>query len=439
MLYRRPQTHAMLNVDNFVEGKIPFHIFVIVMDDSLGGAGGEPSSGTVRRQSPANAVLPAINILFTTTYPTAVMNPLHALLEQGQSIWYDFISRDFISSGEMKRLVDQGLRGMTSNPTIFEKAIAGGNAYDEQIREIGAGPSIAEIATRIFITDIRNACDVMRTVYDNSNGTDGFISIEVNPKLAAKTEETIAEARSLWKEVGRPNVMIKIPATPEGIPAVRQCISEGINVNITLMFSLEQYRAVAGAYLNGLEDRVANGGEINGINSVASVFVSRIDTMIDEMLGAIGTPDALALRGKAGLANSKLVYEEFKRTFSGERWEKLAERGAHPQRPLWASTSSKNPNYPDLLYVDNLIGPMTVNTVPPETLAAIMDHAVVRATIEEGVDEAREAMRKLADVGIDIDAVMKKLIAEGVSKFEKSFDTLFQKLEEKHGALVAAE
>ncbi|MEO5928501.1 MAG: transaldolase [Candidatus Kapaibacterium sp.] len=367
------------------------------------------------------------------------MNPLHALLEQGQSIWYDFISRDFISSGEMKRLVDQGLRGMTSNPTIFEKAIAGGNAYDEQIREIGAGPSIAEIATRIFITDIRNACDVMRPVYDGAHGADGFISIEVNPKLAAKTEETIAEARSLWKEIDRPNVMIKIPATPEGIPAVRQCIADGINVNITLMFSIEQYRAVAEAYLEGLEERVAKGGEINGINSVASVFVSRIDTLIDEMLGAIGTPDALAVRGKAGLANSKLIYEEFKWTFSGERWEKLAERGAHPQRPLWASTSSKNPNYPDLLYVDNLIGPMTVNTVPPETLAAIMDHANVRATIEEGVDEAREAMKKLAEVGIDIDAVMKKLLAEGVAKFEKSFDTLFQKLEEKHGALVAAE
>lgn len=365
------------------------------------------------------------------------MNPLQLLLEQGQSIWYDFISRDFIATGTMGNLVQKGLRGMTSNPTIFEKAIAGGNSYDEQIKELAAaGHSTAEIATQLFITDIRNACDVMMPVYRESNGTDGFISIEVNPKLAAKTEETLTEARHLWKEIDRPNLMIKIPATNEGIPAIRSCISEGINVNITLMFSMEQYSAVAEAYIAGLEDRVAAGGDIGSINSVASIFVSRIDSMVDGMLEKIGGEEALALQGKLGLANSKLIYREFKKLFSGDRWEKLAARGAHPQRPLWASTSTKNPSYPDLLYVDNLIGPHTVNTVPPETLEAIFDHANVHPTIEEGIEAAEQAVHDLTKIGIDIDDVMAKLIEEGVWKFEKSFDTLFEKLEEKRRALT---
>ena len=363
------------------------------------------------------------------------MNPLASLLAEGQSIWYDFISRDFIASGTMQALVDKGLRGMTSNPTIFEKAIASGNSYDEQIRQAGGEISTAELASLLFVTDIRNACDVMRPVYDNANGKDGFISLEVSPKLARNGDETLAEARSLWASVDRPNLMVKIPATDEGIPAIRQCISEGININITLMFSIEQYRAVAEAYISGLEDRLARGGDISSINSVASVFVSRIDSMIDDMLAKIGPPEAAALAGKAGLANSKLVYQEFKKYFSGDRWEKLAARGANVQRPLWASTSTKNPSYPDLLYVDNLIGPRTVNTVPPETLEAIFDHAHVAPTIEQGVDEARKAMEDLAAVGVDLDAVMAKLIEEGVSKFEKSFDALFEKLEEKRRAL----
>jgi transaldolase len=367
------------------------------------------------------------------------MNPLHALLEQGQSIWYDFISRDFISSGGMKKLVDQGLRGMTSNPTIFEKAIAKGDAYDTQIQELdSSGLSTAEIATALFVRDIRSACDVMRPVYDGSNGSDGFISIEVSPLLAAKTEETIAEARRLWKEIDRPNLMIKIPATDEGYPAVQRVIADGINVNITLMFSLDQYRAVAEAYLAGLEERVKEGKDISGINSVASVFVSRIDAMIDEMLEKIGTPEARALMGKAALANTKLTYQEFKRIFSGPRWEALAAKGARLQRPLWASTSTKNPSYPDLLYVDNLIGPDTVNTVPPETLDAIMDHAVIAPTVETGLEEAKETMAQLAAVGVDIDQVMDRLIEEGVSKFSKSFESLFEKLEEKRKALAQA-
>lgn len=368
------------------------------------------------------------------------MNPLHALLDKGQSIWYDFISRDFIASGAMANLVSLGLRGMTSNPTIFEKAIAGTNAYDAQIQELSrAGRTTAEIATEIFVADITAACDVMRSVYDASNGADGFISIEVNPTLAHDGKRTLAEARYLWARIGRPNLMIKIPATPEGIPAVRSAIADGISVNITLMFSLEQYRAVAEAYISGLEDRAAAGSAIDGINSVASVFVSRIDTMVDEMLNGLGTPEAQALRGKLALANSKLTYQEFERIFSGERWERLAAAGARVQRPLWASTSVKNPNYRDLLYVEDLIGPHTVNTVPPETLEAIMDHAVVETTIGDGLAEAAAVAGRIAEAGIDVDAVMHRLLAEGVDKFVKSFETLFEKLEAKRMTLAAAE
>jgi transaldolase len=339
----------------------------------------------------------------------------------------------------MKELVDKGLRGMTSNPTIFEKAIAKGNVYDEQIRELARnGKSTAEIATELFVTDVRNACDVIRPVYDESAGADGFISLEVNPKLAKNAGETLGEARHLWSLVNRPNLMIKIPATSEGLPAVRQALVEGINVNITLMFSLEQYRAVAEAYVSALEERLDNGQPIDHLASVASVFVSRIDSMIDDLLDRIGTEEALALRGKAALANTKLTYEAFGRIFSGPRWERLAAAGARPQRPLWASTSTKNPAYPDLLYVDNLIGPDTVNTVPPETLEAIFDHAHPQRTIEDGLSEAAETMRRLAAAGIDLGQVMQRLLDEGVEKFEKSFDTLFEKLEEKRKMLAGA-
>ncbi|MCC7438044.1 MAG: transaldolase [Armatimonadetes bacterium] len=360
------------------------------------------------------------------------MNPLQQLLGQGQSIWYDFISRQFIANGTMQSLVDQGLRGMTSNPTIFEKAIAGGSDYDEQIKQLSnAGETIGEIALQLFMADVRSACDVMRPVYDSSNGSDGFISLEVSPKLANDTEGTIAEAKRIWQEVDRPNLMVKIPATPEGIPAIRRCIAAGININITLMFSIEQYRAVAEAYIGGLEDRLAAGGAIAGIASVASIFVSRIDSLIDGLLGNIGTPEALALQGKAAIANSKLSYQIFKTAFSGQRWEQLAGHGAQLQRPLWASTSVKNPAYPDLLYVDNLIGPHTINTVPPETLVAIMDHVVVEPTIELGVQESEATLRQLTEVGIDIPAAMDQLLAEGVEKFVASFDSLFAKIEAK--------
>ncbi|HVK39293.1 MAG TPA: transaldolase [Candidatus Kapabacteria bacterium] len=366
------------------------------------------------------------------------MNPLAALQEEGQSIWYDFISRDFIKSGEMKALVDKGVRGMTSNPTIFEKAIAKGNAYDEQISDLGrAGRTTDEIATELFVTDVRNACDVMRPVFDGSNGADGFISIEVNPRLAAHTEATIAEALQLWARIDRPNLMIKIPATPEGMPAIRRCIADGLNINITLMFSLEQYRNVAEAYIAGLEDRLARGMTIRSIHSVASVFVSRIDSMVDAKLEAIGTPEALALRGRAALANTKLVYAEFEKIFAGARWQRLAAEGANIQRPLWASTSTKNPEYSPLLYVDTLIGPNTVNTVPPETLEAIQSTLTsVKRTVDDGVEEAPRTLEQLAKVGVDMEAVMAKLIEEGVEKFEKSFDSLFEKLDEKRSALA---
>lgn len=367
------------------------------------------------------------------------MNPLEALHAEGQSIWYDFISRDFIASGKMKELVDKGVRGMTSNPTIFEKAISKGHDYDEQITDLGrAGRTTDEIATELFVTDVRNACDVMRPAFDGSNGADGFISIEVNPRLAAHTEATIAEALQLWARIDRPNLMVKIPATPEGMPAIRRCIGDGININITLLFSLQQYRDVAEAYLAGLEDRLAKGLPIRGIHSVASVFVSRIDTMIDAMLEKIDTPEALGLRGRAALANTKLVYAEFEKIFSGARWERLAAEGANLQRPLWASTSTKNPSYSPLLYVEPLIGPHTVNTVPPETLDAIFAGLTVKRTVKDGLDEAPATLEQLAAVGIDMDGVMAKLIEEGVDKFEKSFDSLFERLDEKRSALADA-
>ncbi len=360
------------------------------------------------------------------------MNVLRSLLDHGQSIWYDFISRDFIASGGMRRLVELGVRGMTSNPTIFEGALASGDSYDDQIRRLDAeGLDTREIATRLFITDIRDACDVMRPVYDSSSGADGFISLEVNPKFAARTDKTIAEAERLWRDVDRPNLMIKIPATDQGYPAIRHCIGAGINVNITLMFSVDQYRRVVDAYMSGLEDHLGRGEAIDAIASVASVFVSRIDSMVDKKLETIGTPEALALRGKAAVANARLTYQEFKSVCASDRWHALESAGARRQRPLWASTSTKNPEYPDLLYVDTLIGPDTVNTVPPATLEAILDHATVADTLERDIEEAHETMVKIGQAGVDVDAVMLALLEEGVEKFEKSFDGLFEQLEAK--------
>ena len=364
------------------------------------------------------------------------MSQLHDLYELGQSIWYDFISRDFISSGKMQELVEHGIRGMTSNPTIFEGAIAGGSAYDSQIARLDEqGMATAEIATELFMTDVRDACDVIRPVFNQSNGLDGYISLEVSPTLAHDTSGTVEEAHRLWKGVERPNLMIKIPATPEGYSAIRSCIADGINVNVTLIFSLDQYRQVVEAYLAGLEDRLSAEKTIDHIHSVASVFVSRIDSMIDNILTTIGSIEATGLRGKAGLANSKLVYQEFHRLFSGERWEQLAAHGAHPQRPLWASTSTKDPSYPDLLYVENLIGAQTVNTVPPPTLDAILDHGKARLSIEEGIDGAELILQQLEEVGVSLAQVMDDLLKEGVEKFQASFTSLFDKIESKRSQL----
>lgn len=364
------------------------------------------------------------------------MTTLHALRQQGQSIWYDYISRDYIASGAMARHIELGVLGMTSNPTIFEKAVAGSASYDAQIAGLDAtGATTAEIARALFVEDVRSACDVMLPTFQACNGGDGFISLEVSPTLADDTAGTIEEAHALWRAVDRPNLMIKIPATPEGIPAIRQAIVDGLSVNITLIFSREQYRQVAEAYIEGLEERKRRGHPINNVASVASVFISRIDTLIDARLTSIETMAALEMRGKAAVANAKLIYQDFLRLFSGERWETLAADGARVQRPLWASTSTKNPDYPDLLYVTSLIGPDTVNTVPPETLEAILDHGVAEQGVTEGAAEAEGVLATISGHGVDLDDAMATLLAEGVSKFADSFATLFAALDAKRASV----
>jgi len=364
------------------------------------------------------------------------MTILHELRRQGQSIWYDYISRDYITSGAMARHVEQGVLGMTSNPTIFERAVATSNSYDAQIAALGTEAiGTPEVARAIFVEDVRAACDVMLPTFQGCEGGDGFISLEVSPTLAADTAGTIDEAHALWRTVDRPNLMIKIPATREGIPAIRQAIVDGLNVNVTLIFSREQYRQVALAYIEGLEERQRRGNAIDRVASVASVFISRIDSMIDARLTSIETHAALELRGRAAVANAKLIYQDFLRLFSGERWEKLAAAGAQVQRPLWASTSTKNPDYPDLLYVTSLIGPNTVNTVPPETLEAILDHGEAVPAVTEGVEEAEHVLAAIHAHGVDLDDVMRTLLNEGVGKFADSFAALFAALDAKRAGV----
>lgn len=358
------------------------------------------------------------------------MTKLHDLYEQhGQSVWIDYIRRQFIQDGGLQAAVDEGVRGVTSNPSIFEKAIAHSDDYDEQFEKLVAqGKSVEEIYEALAIEDIQQAADILRPVYDASDGVDGYVSLEVSPTLARDTEGTIAEARDLFAKVNRPNVLIKVPATDAGIPAIRTLISEGININITLMFSLQDYDNVAGAYLDGLEILAKNGGNLSKVASVASFFVSRVETDMDEALEA---QDADSLLGKIAVANTKLAYKRFKDWFSGERWEKLAAQGARVQRPLWASTSTKNDAYPDTKYVDELIGPHTVNTMPPETKDAFIDHGVVARTIDVNVDEAQASIDKLAEVGVDYDAVTQKLQDDGVDKFEKPFASLMESIRQK--------
>ena len=375
-------------------------------------------------------------------------NPLFEMAEYGQSIWSDSISRGIIGSGELKKLLDEyAVVGVTSNPTIFEKALTSAD-YDEDIRAMAeAGARAPQIFERVATDDIRQACDVLQSVYQRSSHVDGRVSIEVSPASAFKTEDTVTEARQLWQIVDRPNLMVKIPGTTEGIPAIEQMISEGVSINVTLLFAVSMYEQVMEAYLKGLERRVAEGKPIDQIHSVASFFVSRVDTMVDKELEAkIAATDDPAeqeqlrsLLGKAAIANAKMAYQAFKRVFSGPRWEALKAQGANLQRPLWASTGTKNPAYPDTMYLAELIGPHTVNTVPDATLRAFADHGVVRgSTVEEDVEGARRVLEQLAAAGVDLDNITEqRLVTEGVKSFADSFDKLIAQLRKKRDEIVA--
>ncbi|HZR30593.1 MAG TPA: bifunctional transaldolase/phosoglucose isomerase [Terriglobales bacterium] len=365
------------------------------------------------------------------------MASIKELHKYGQSIWLDYIRRNLITSGDLKRLVDDGLTGMTSNPTIFDKAIGGGSDYDESLRAaLSENPNATPemLFDRIEIEDIQMAADVLRPIYDQTGGEDGYVSMEVPASLAHQTDATIKEARRLWKAVNRPNVMIKVPATPEGMPAVEELIAGGINVNITLMFSLRHYEAVAAAYLRGLK-RTAKPQQVA---SVASFFVSRVDTKVDAALEKIGTPEAKALLGKIGIANCKRVYRRFKEIFLSAGFDEFKRRGARVQRPLWASTSTKNPAYPDLMYVDELIGPHTVNTLPPATLEAFRDHGRAAPTLDAGIEEAEAQLAQLERVGVNLDAIAEELSVEGIAAFDKSMTELLHTLDEKRKKLRAS-
>ncbi len=361
------------------------------------------------------------------------MKRIRELNKLGQAIWYDNIRRSLLDSGELQALIDEGVTGVTSNPTIFDKAIAGSDDYDEDLQRFsGEGKAPEDIFWTLAADDMRRTADLLRPVHKRTEGVDGYACLEVSPKLAHQTEETVSEARRLFALLDRPNVMIKVPATPAGIPAIEKLISEGINVNVTLMFSLEQYEAVANAYIAGLEKLAASGRDLSRVASVASFFVSRVDTAVDKMLEEVGATD---LQGKAAIANAKMVYVRFKELFGGPRWETLAARGARVQRPLWASTGTKNPLYPDTLYVDSLVGRDTVNTLPPATLQAFMDHGAVAPTIEADLDAASELLERLAKTGVDLDEVTRRLLDEGVAAFAKSFDSLIDSITEKRKKL----
>jgi transaldolase len=366
-------------------------------------------------------------------------NRLIALHEVGQSIWLDFIDRTILQNGDLARMIrEDALTGMTSNPTIFEKALAEGDEYDAQIKSAPPGLTAWDLFELVETTDVRSACDIFADTYRAANGGDGFVSIEVSPGVSNDTEASIAEARRLWSTVARPNVMVKIPGTTEGARAVRALIADGINVNITLLFSIDAHRNVIEAYLGGLEDRLAAGKDISSLASVASFFVSRVDTEVDKRLDAIAAKGdaavkdrALALKGRAAIANAKLAYQLFREMFAGERWSKLAARGARLQRPLWASTSTKNPAYRDVIYIEELIGPDTVNTMPPATAEAFKDHGVVERAVDRNLREAQRVMEQLAEIGIDFQDVTNKLLVDGLASFQKSFDSLIAGLERK--------
>lgn len=362
------------------------------------------------------------------------MNPLKALGELGQSIWLDYMQRSLVTTGKLQRLIeDDGLKGLTSNPTIFQKAVEGSQDYDDLFKEWAPrGASAGEVFEALAIRDIGDAARIFRPVWEKTRHRDGYCSIEVTPTLAHDTQGTVVEARRLWKKLGVPNVMVKIPGTVEGVPAIEQCVSEGLNINVTLLFSQDAYVAVAEAYIRGLEKRASRGEDVSESASVASFFVSRIDTLVEKTIAsrvkAGATPRQKALfdeiAGKVAIANARQAYQRYKALFSGSRWQALADRGAKTQRVLWASTGTKNPRYSDVLYVDELIGPDTVNTIPPATLDAFRDHGKARRTLDEGLEQADAVMRKLEQSGISMKAVTDQLVDEGVKSFEDSFRQL---------------
>jgi transaldolase len=371
---------------------------------------------------------------------TKVSNPLKALLEYGQSMWLDYIRRDLITSGKLKAMIDEdGLRGMTSNPSIFEKAIADSHLYDDMLQSLTSRPDLNATSRyeQIAIRDIQDAADILKPVYESSKFRDGYVSLEVSPLLALKTQETIAEGRRLWKAVNRENVMIKVPGTAEGLPAIRQLISEGININVTLLFAQEVYEKVAEAYIAGLEDLAKRGGDLKKMAGVASFFISRIDTLVDSMIeeklktSKDVQQQALlkSLLGKVAIANGKLTYQRYQKIFSGTRWEALAAKGAQTQRVLWASTSTKNPAYRDVMYVEELIGPDTVDTMPPATVDAFRDHGRVRNSLTEDVPAAQKVMKDLEKAGISINEVTTKLTTDGVKLFADAFHKLLDAVE----------
>jgi transaldolase len=364
---------------------------------------------------------------------------LHMLSARGQSVWIDSLSRQMLESGGLTRLMkEDAVVGVTTNPTIFQKAISQGDDYDEQLKELLDKESDPkEIFLQLSARDVEAALDVLSSV-NETNPQDGFVSWEVDPTLAYDPEGTFDEAMRLFEWIPRPNLYVKIPATKPGLGAIEECVAHGKNINVTLIFSLERYREVVEAYLRGLERLVARGGDPKGVHSVASFFVSRVDSETDKRLEAIGSTDALALRGKLAIANAKLAYAHFQQAFSGERWEFLAGKGANVQRPLWASTSTKNPEYRDVMYVEELIGPNTVNTMPEETIRAFQDHGEVRGdTVTEGVSQAQTLLEKLAAVGVDYADVTKTLEIEGVQKFADSFEELLDGVRSKRGQLAA--
>jgi transaldolase len=363
---------------------------------------------------------------------------LHQLSELGQSVWIDSLSREWLRTGELARMMDEdAVVGVTSNPTIFQKAMSEGGWYDDQLRDVLAEEDdLKEIFLRLAFDDITEACDLFLPVWQETQGVDGRVSLEVDPHFANDTEATIGEAQRFHDTVDRPNLYVKIPATQEGLPAIEEMIARGKSINVTLIFALQRYAEVAEAYIRGLERLAETGGDLRETLSVASFFVSRVDTEADKRLDAIGAADHL--KGRLAIANAKLAYQRYKEIFAGPRWEALAAKGARPQRCLWASTSTKNPAYRDVMYVEELIGPETVNTMPKETIEAFQDHGEVRPTLEEGLDEARQLFDELSRIGIDYDDVTRVLEEEGVQKFADSFDELLGGIRAKRGELVSA-